>query len=733
MVFLFHLAFACAAFAGGEDDRPTDAEKAAFAAAFDKLGSDSYAERKAAAEKIRALGSTVLGLLEERRKHPDPETRNAVERAIKEIRHEAARRRIVELIESTGVSDDPDEIFKKFASPNEEDRLDAFLRLTVRHTQASIPIVREFLDDPSGKVADAAITELKNLINEKNAGIAGQVIKLIAGTPTDEEVIIYRIDAFLHFADFRNESLVEKLKNLENEKAREMIFTRMVLVPEENFVFAFASMLGNPDRFMRRYCAGGVEVVIREVLRGEGRWHFTFEEKERKRLAQMMAAHLESEDPVVVHVTAGAVGYAGIDCCADKLAALLASEDVRTARRAAFSIGLTHASGATGALLEALKEGRYEILPEACDSLARIGDPGTFKPLLELFSKKSVPFRELVLHAMTRVDLKRSAQKLPEVLSDENVAVRSLAVDRLVSAFGVFPEISSSMLPELMKIMKEGAQEAKFAAARVVGEVGGMSVLPELKSMSAGSDPLVRAASFMPIVMISGEGAKGLLEKSTSDPDYQVRVRAAQALGYLGDWSSFIKIRLVPVEIKGDSVTDAMKRIAWAAGINLVLDPGAVRMCSLDNCVIEVRMKDKTLLEALKMLKKSFGIAWDVSHHALFVTVESREKILDSFKVPAARVGCSEKDLLIEKKLCERVTADAVSEEMSEFFNGIGGETDIKFQFDQSAFACLDESLQTVDMSLSDVPLAELLGLVLGPRGLKAAIEDGAILISADR
>ena len=338
---------------------PTEAERARFIESFARLGSDSYNERKAASDAIKALGAPALGLLEEKRDDPDPEVKDSVERIIKAIKVDIARRRIVRLIEETGVDDNPEELLKKYNSPKEEERLQALLRLSVRNTPACVPIVREFLDDPSEKIVDTAITQLREVIKGKDAQIALRILKIVGQTPTEEERIIDRINVFLSFADYREHDLVEAVKNLQDKKAREMVFTRMVLVPEENFVFAFAAMLDNEDRFTRRYCAGGVEVIVREIIQKQGRELFTFDEQKRRRLLKTLARHLDSEDPVAVNVAAGAIGRTGIPESIDRLAALLSSKDLSTARRAAISLGLMKAKKAVPALIKVLRVGNY--------------------------------------------------------------------------------------------------------------------------------------------------------------------------------------------------------------------------------------------------------------------------------------------------------------------------------------------------------------------------------------
>lgn len=715
--------------AAGEERPPTEAERAAFLKAFEKLSSDSYKERKAAAEEIVALGTPVLGLLDDRKDDPDPEVQEAVGRIMKAIKLDIARRRIVKLIEDTGVDDDPEELLKKYSSSSEKDRTEAFLRLSIRHTPACIPIVKEFLEDPSDKITDMAIAGLRQLLEGKDLDTAWRILEVVGRTPPDQEIVLDRISNFLSFADFRHESLVESLASLADRKVREMVFTRMVLLPEENFIFAFAAMLADEDRFTRRYCAGGIEVIIREILLKDRKEMFSFSEEDSKRLSGLLARYLGSSDPIVVQVVTGAIGRTGMLESADRVIELLGSADLSTARRAAVSLGLARIKKAVPALIGVLRKGNYDMLPECADSLARIGDPAAFEPLFELSKKKEIPFRELLLYAMVRVDLRRSADHLPGFLSDTDVSVRSLAVDRLVQAMKEHPELAASKTPGLLQIIREGDPRAKVASARVLGEVGGISLLPELKKLAASNDPQIRSVVFMPVAMIEQENARDFLTRNAKDPDYQVRVRAAEALGYLGSWTEFLNIRLVPLEVKGDSAVDALRRIAWATGMNLVIDPAAVRMCSLDTCVISFPLKGKTVIDALRILEERFSISWDTGHHVLFVTVKAREDILEKFGVPSAGVGCTDADLDMEKKLDTRLTCDSVSESIDAFFAKVSARTGIAFKLDKSIATRLAEPLQRIDLTASDIPLSELLRLVLAPRGLAARIAGGEILI----
>jgi HEAT repeat protein len=733
ILLLLILSLMVASAAGDEKRALTEKERVRFDKAFKELGSEVYKKRKAAAEEIERLGPPVLDLLKERKDNPDPEVQEAVERLIRTIKLDIARRRIIRLIKETGIDDNPDEILKKYTSSKEEDRVKAFLYLTMRHTAACVPIVKEFLEDPSDKIVDMAISELRHVVKRKDLDIAQLLLKVVNRSSPKEERMLDRINFFLSFADYREKSLVDALANLSNSEIQKMVYTRMVLIPEESFVFAFAVMLDNEDRFMRRFCTGGIEVVVREVLQKNRRVMFSFNKPDMQRLSRLLAPHLDSKDPIVVQVVTGAIGRTGVGHSADKLINLLNSKDIVTVRRAAISLGLMKAKKAAPALVEILKKGNYEALPECMDSLARIKDPASFTPLLKLLKKKGVPFRSLLLYAMAKVDLKRSAEELPEFLSDPDVHVRSLAVDGLIRALEKYPGLQSRKIPDLLQIVREGKQVAKTAAARVLGEVGGISILPDLKKLSDNDDPQVRSTVLAPIAMIAQSGARKLLKEKLKDNDYQVRVSAGQALGYLGDWSDFLKVRLIPLELKGYSVVDALRRIALATGINLVIDPGAVRMCSLDTRLVIQELKGKTIQRALDIFKEEYELSWDSSHYVLFATVRARKDILSKFILPTAGLGCSKADLAVEKKLSGRLTCDAISERVENFFDSLSAKTDIKFEMDKSIDRRLAESLRSIDLSVSDIPIAELLRLVLAPRRLSAKIEAGKIVVSPEK
>ncbi len=724
----------CAMALAGEGERKlTDKERRSFKEAFEKLGSEEYKERKAAAEAIQALGPPVLPLLEERKGNPDPEVDEAVKRLIKTIRLDLARRRLAGMIKETGIDDDIDEILGKLDSDKEEDRLEALNRVSVRNTPSCVPVVKLFLDDDSDTVVDTAIAVLRRVLKQKDADIAARILKLIDATSPLDKRLTDRISGFLAFADFRAGTLAGDLKAVKNSDVRRLVYTHMILDPEENHVFAYVLMLDDEDQFTRRYCAGGIEVVVRELLLKNRRHKFGFGEKEQEALCKMLSPGLDSEDRVVVQVAAGAIGRTGVKARVEKLAGLLKHDDEITARRAAISLGLMKAKEAVTPLLNVLREGRYALLPETADSLARIGDPSAFKPLLEMLGNEEVPFRELLLHAMAAVDLKSSAEVLPRFLSDANIAVRTLAVDRLVKAIRGTPGLLKKQAPGLLKIVKAGKPGGKFAAARVLGEAGDATVLPDLMKLAADEDPQVRSASFMPVAMIAGERARELFEKNLKEKDYQIRVHAAEALGYLGNWTEFVKLALVPIEVAGDSVVDALSRIACATGMNLVIDPAAVRMCSLDTCTVSENLRGKTILDSLNILKKRFDITWNAKHNALFVTVSARKDVLGGFEPPKAQLGCTGADIKVEKKLSTRLTCNSVSESMDTFFDKVSAKTGIPFEVDESVGKRIAESLLRIDFTVADMPLSSLLRLVLAPRCLSARISKGTIIIKAGK
>jgi hypothetical protein len=184
-------------------------ERKSFEEAFGKLGSESYKERRAAAEAIQALGPPALPLLEERKGNPDAEVDEAVKRLIRAIKLDLARRRLARMIEDTGIEDNAEEILRKLDSEKEEDRLEALNRVSVRNTPSCVPVVKMFLEDVSDTVVDTAIAVLRRVLKEKDADIAGRLLKLVDATSVRDARLTDRISGFLAFADFRSAALAE--------------------------------------------------------------------------------------------------------------------------------------------------------------------------------------------------------------------------------------------------------------------------------------------------------------------------------------------------------------------------------------------------------------------------------------------------------------------------------------------------------------------------------------------
>ena len=222
-------------------------------------------------------------------------------------------------------------------------------------------------------------------------------------------------------------------------------------------------------------------------------------------------------------------------------------------------------AGAAPALRELLRTPNLEpnLLIALVDALAAVGAPDTVRIAIELLGHRAPAVRGAALtalaeldpdtfllllsglprdpHWQVRADLARAlalvdpdvaAYRLPLILDDEDrrvipAVLRSLAAVRAPGAGAV-----------LQEHLSDGAAAVRETAARLLGEAGDRRAVASLAAAYRGElnaeAPAVRAAAVHALVRLGGGAAFETLRKALDDPDWAVRVRAAEGLAGRG-------------------------------------------------------------------------------------------------------------------------------------------------------------------------------------------------------
>jgi HEAT repeat protein len=328
-----------------------------------------------------------------------------------------------------------------------------------------------------------------------------------------------------------------------------------------------------------------------EDYRGRNSTPFSVADNER------LLAGLASHDPCVRELSVRLVSTQRNETLAAGLLSRLGATDASMREVAAFGLGLSQPVSALDPLIAALRDATSSVRANAAWALGRIETGRAVAPLIGLFRDADPKVREAAVVATGRIDSSSSVAALMRVLqNDESPRVRRVAawalgqkeaheaIDVLGTALGKDsdPRVREMIVWALGNSRARGASAAITNALRrddddVVRETAAWA-LAELHdrgavdALNAAADAdrssRVRGTAAWGIGQLRGEGGKapaGLL-KVLRDDDEDARLKAAWALGQIGDPASLDAIRAALKAEQGSNVRQVLIRALIKAG-----------------------------------------------------------------------------------------------------------------------------------------------------------------------
>lgn len=275
----------------------------------------------------------------------------------------------------------------------------------------------------------------------------------------------------------------------------------------------------------------------------------------------------------------------------------LASTNAAMREIAAFGLGLSQPKSAVDPLISALRDAASSVRANAAWALGRIESGRAVASLVGLFGDADPKVREAAVVATGRIDSSSSVAALMRVLqNDESPRVRRVAawalgqkeaheaVDVLGSALGKEKDARvremivwalgnsrgrSATAAITNALSRDDDEAVRETAAWALAELNDRTAVEALGA-AAGNDKSarVRGTAAWGIGQLRGEGGKapsGLL-KVLRDNDDDVRLKAAWALGQIGDPASLDAIRDVLKAEQSNEVRRALIRAMIKAG-----------------------------------------------------------------------------------------------------------------------------------------------------------------------
>jgi HEAT repeat protein len=306
---------------------------------------------------------------------------------------------------------------------------------------------------------------------------------------------------------------------------------------------------------------------------------------------------LASDDPCVreisVRVLSGGKNQEIVQGLISRLTA--ASSPLREV--SSFGLGLVHSAASIDPLIHSLNDVTPGVRANSAWALGRLDAGRALTPLLDLFTDQSATVRQAAVVAVGHIDSTRSAPTLMRVVKqDPSPAVRRVAawaLGQLESSESV--DVLASVLSQdndarvremaawalgsiesgrgttalLAAAQKDADDHVRETAVWAIGQLEDNTLADKLGSIAASDrSARVRGTAAWAIGQLRGDGGRapaGLIAL-LKDPDDDTRLKAAWALGQIGDPNALPAIHSALNEEKDEQVSRALVRAMLKSG-----------------------------------------------------------------------------------------------------------------------------------------------------------------------
>lgn len=298
-----------------------------------------------------------------------------------------------------------------------------------------------------------------------------------------------------------------------------------------------------------------------------------------------IAPLVESPDPAVRMVAAGALGRLDEPRAVPVLTGALSDPEVRVRSRVARSCGVLEHPQAIGPLESALDDEAMAVRREAARALGRIGTDRALAALLSRSDEPDETVRYVVVGALGECKRREAIEALADALADPSAPVRRRAVLSIVELLStasasrsqtvreavaetLSPTDEASVLDPLIDILESGdgparRRNAAWLLGHLAGETHTRRVVDGLLELLGDDDQRSAQVATTSLVSIGGQSVEQRLLTFALDGrhDENARAKAVFALGQLG--SERTRDRLDRLIETTDS--EAVRRQAFSA------------------------------------------------------------------------------------------------------------------------------------------------------------------------
>lgn len=167
-------------------------------------------------------------------------------------------------------------------------------------------------------------------------------------------------------------------------------------------------------------------------------------------------------------------------------------------------------------------------------ALGNLKDQDGVQPIAKVLADTTLKRRYIAAWALGEIGNDAGIPPLIKALGDANAEVRKAATRSLI-------KFDRAAEQPLIAALKNSTGEAQAAAVRALGDIGQTDALPALLPLADGPQ---RKEVFLALGKLKDRRGEKALIKGLKDPDWQVRMNAAMALGPVGSKASVAPLKI---------------------------------------------------------------------------------------------------------------------------------------------------------------------------------------------
>lgn len=216
----------------------------------------------------------------------------------------------------------------------------------------------------------------------------------------------------------------------------------------------------------------------------------------------------------------------------DSLQNFLSSPKPEIRARAVEALGKLQDDRCRAPLLKMLNDPSPNVRLEAAFALGQLGQSSAEQNLIDaLHSKEIIEVKARVVEALGKIGAERSIPVLAELMKDENSVLRAeaaLSAGRMALRSVTHPDLTAALTQRL----RDPSAEVRWKASYSLMRIGEGLPLEQLRQAVDDADARVRLYAAQALANAHDPAILETLGKMIkSDPDWRVRVKAANALG----------------------------------------------------------------------------------------------------------------------------------------------------------------------------------------------------------